>query len=131
MQQRDAKIILKMINHKYWNQLLYPQWSRHCRSHSVVLGFPSCRPTKCCGKTRYWIGPEAHSEIRYRSKPTRRWSRHPDKSRDTLVQQLDSTEVSSSRHQRTGSKIGYGCLNVHTTLRSASVCICDLLPLII
>ena len=45
-----------------------------------------------------------------------------------LLQQLDSMEVPSSRHQRTGSEAGYGCLNVHPTLRPASICICNLLP---
>ena len=38
-----------------------------------------------------------------------------------LVQQLDSTEVPSSHHQRTGSETGYERLNVHPILRSASV----------
>ena len=45
-----------------------------------------------------------------------------------LVQQLDSTEVPSSRHQRTGSETGYGRLNAHLILRSASVCVYILLP---
>ena len=55
--ERDARIILKMISHKYWNQLLNLQWSRHCRSHSVVLDFPSRRPTKRCGKLATGLGP--------------------------------------------------------------------------
>ena len=38
-------------------------------------------------------------------------------------------EVPSSRLQRTGSEAGYERLNVHPILRSASICICDLLPL--
>ena len=45
-----------------------------------------------------------------------------------LLQQLDSMEVPSSRLQRTDSEAGYGRLNVHPILRSASMCICDLLP---
>ena len=46
-----------------------------------------------------------------------------------LLQQLDSIEVPSSHLQRTGSEAGYGHLNVHPILRSAYICICDLLPL--
>ena len=46
-----------------------------------------------------------------------------------LLQQLDSMEVPSSCLQRTGSEAGYGHLNVHPISRSASICICDLLPL--
>ena len=53
--------------------------------------------------------------------PIRRWSRHSGESRDTLIQQLNSTEVPRSRHQRTGSKTGYGDLNTHPTLWSAFV----------
>ena len=45
-----------------------------------------------------------------------------------LLQQLDSMKVPSSRLQRTGSETGYGRLNVHPILRSASMCICDFLP---
>ena len=45
-----------------------------------------------------------------------------------LLQQLDSMEVPSSHLQRTGSEAGYGRLNVHPILRSASMCIFDLLP---
>ena len=48
--------------------------------------------------------------------------------RTHLLQQLDSMEVPSSRLQRTGSEVGYGRLNVHPILRSACMCICDLLP---
>ena len=63
--------------------------------------------------------------------PYWRWSHHSDETWDTLMQQLDPMEVPSSRHQRMDSEVGYGRLNVHPTLRSASICICDLLPLII
>ena len=59
--------------------------------------------------------------------PNRIWSHHPGEKRDTLIWQLDSTELPRSRHQRTGSETGYGRLNVHPILRSASICICDLL----
>ena len=59
--------------------------------------------------------------------PIRRWSRHPNESWDILKQQLDSTEVANSRHQRTGSETGYVRLNVHPILRSASVCVYILL----
>ena len=45
-----------------------------------------------------------------------------------LLQQLDSMEVPSSGLQRTGSEDGYRRLNVHPILRSACMCICDLLP---
>ena len=45
-----------------------------------------------------------------------------------LLQQLDSTKVPSSRHQRTGSETGYERLNVHRILRSAFVCVYILLP---
>lgn len=48
-----------------------------------------------------------------------------------LLQHLDPMEVPNSRHYKTGSEAGYGRLNVHSTLRSVSICICDLLPLII
>ena len=44
-----------------------------------------------------------------------------------LVQQLDYTEVPSSRHQRTGSETGYGRLNINPILRSASICVYILL----
>ena len=40
-------------------------------------------------------------------------------------------EVPKSRHQRTSSKTRYERLNVHPILRSTSICIYDLLPLII
>ena len=46
-----------------------------------------------------------------------------------LLQQLDPMEVPSSRLQRAGSEAGYKRLNVHPILRSASICIYDLLPL--
>ena len=112
-----------MINHKYRNQFLYPWWSRHYRrrglAHTQVLA-----TTALCGL-------KANQEIRNRSVPTWRWSRHPNKIQDTLIKQLDFTEVSSSRHQRMGSKTGYERLNVHPILRSTSVCAYILLHLII
>ena len=46
-----------------------------------------------------------------------------------LLQQLDPMEVPISCLQRTGSEAGYGRLNVYPILRSASICIYDLLPL--
>ena len=46
-----------------------------------------------------------------------------------LLQQLDPMVVPNSRLQRTGSEAGYGRLNIHPILQSASICICDLLSL--
>ena len=96
MQQRDAKIILKMINHKYWNQLLYPQWSRHCRRRGSARAQVLATTALC--------GLKAHSEIRYRSGPIRRWSRHPDKSRDTLI----TATGSHGGAQQPSSENGFG-----------------------
>ena len=83
------------------------------------FGFPLTQAHKRYGELATGLGLGPFSEIRYRSGPIRRWSRHPDKSRDTLVQQLDPMEVPSSRLQRTGSEAGYRRLNVHPILRSA------------
>ena len=120
-----------MINHKYWNQLLYPQWSRQTvvGSHSAVLGFPSRRPISAMAKLATGSG----------SRPARKYDIGLGlfgdgvatrlKAGTHLLQQLDPMEVPSSRLQRTGSEAGYARLNVHPILRSASICICNLLPL--
>ena len=99
-----------------------PQWSRHCRRREFyvraqVFGdHGTVRAQGSLGNTMMGLGPISEMESPLRWNPR------------ILVQQLDSTEIPSSRHQRTGSKTRYGHLNVHPILRSASVCVYILLP---
>ena len=100
----------------------------YCGSHSAVLGFPSRRPISAMAKLATGSG----------SRPARKYDIGLGLFGDGvatrmipgthLLQQLDSMEVPSSRLQKTSSEAGYGRLNVHPILRSASMCICDLLP---
>ena len=60
--------------------------------------------------------------------PNWRWSRHPDKSRDTLYSNWIPCKIPISRLQRSGSKTGYGLCLAHPTFRLASVCVYILLP---
>ena len=103
--------------------------SPDCGSHSAVLGFPSRRPISAMAKLVTGSG----------SRPARKYDiglglfgdgvATRIRAGTHLLQQLDPMEVPSSHLQRTGSEAGYGRLNVHPILRSASICICDLLPL--
>ena len=93
------------------------------------FGFPLTQAHKCYGKLATGSG----------SKPVRKYDiglglfgdgvATRIRAGTHLLQQLYPMEVPSSRIQRTGSEAGYGRLNVHPILRSASICICDLLPL--
>ena len=117
-----------MINHNYWNQLLYPQWSRQLWVSQRGFGFSLTQAHKRYGKLATGSG----------SRPTRKYDIGLGLFEDGvatriragthLLQQLDPMEVPSSRLQRTSSEAEYGRLNVHPILRSASICICDLLP---
>ena len=63
--------------------------------------------------------------------PYWRWSRHPDKSRDTLYSNWILRKIPISCIQRSGSETGSGICLAHPTFQLASVCIYILLPLII
>ena len=86
-----------MINHKYWNQLLYPQWSRQLWVSQHAFGFSLTQAHKCLGKLATGSG----------SRPTRKYDiglglfgdgvATRMKPGTHLLQQLDSMEVPSSR----------------------------------
>ena len=79
------------------------------------------RPRHCAGsglarKYKYGLGAHIEDGVATQIRP------------ENNLQQLNFTEVSSSRHQRMGSETGYARLNVHPILQSASVCVYILLP---
>ena len=89
------------------------------------------RAPKCTATTAL-CGLRARQEIRKWARgPSRRWSRHPDKTRKHLYSNWIPRNIPRSRPQRLGSETGYGLWNAHPTFRLASVCVYSLLPVII
>lgn len=85
---------------------------RRSSARAQVFGYHSTvRAQGLLGNTKWACGPY------------RRWSRHPDESRDTLYSNWIPRRFPEAVIRDRGRKLGMGFWNAHPTLRLASVCV--------